>query len=231
MVGSRKLGVAYIVSMKQSMDAWTYREVENLLKTDMHITLFPTKYGSGPYEPKEDWDCYRYNPWLVLMRQPIYLIRRPLAYMSMLFEAFQTRTLVNFLLAADFAHQMVKRKVDVVHCVFGDHKLFIGYYVKKFLGIPLSVALYGHDLTVNPNWSMFKKAVKTANTIVVNCEYNQSLLSELVGNDIAERAQVIRHFASPPSLTQKEKVKVLTVGRFEDRKGTFPRCSFNGESS
>jgi colanic acid/amylovoran biosynthesis glycosyltransferase len=219
MMDRRAQEIAYIVSMKQSMDAWTFREIEILSSDKIHITLFPTKYGSGPYEPKEEWACYQYNPLMVLIRQLKYLILRPRVYLKILIEALHTRTLLDFLLAADFAQQMADRKIDMVHCVFGDHKFFIGYYVRKFLGIPLSVALYGHDLTVNPNWPMFKKAVRTADLIIVNCRYNQRLLSELVGSESGDRAQIVRHFAPLPSQAQPDKVKVLIVGRFEERKG------------
>lgn len=219
MSNGKRQNIAHIISMPHGLEAWTFREIEALTEDDINITIFPTRYASGPYMPKQDWDCYRFNKWLVILRQPLWLIRFPALYVSLLFEAIRTGSLRDFLLGFDFAHQMAKRRVEMIHCVFGDHKLFIGYYCKKILKIPLSVALYGYDLRTNPNWSMFRRAIELCDTIIVNCDFNTHLLAEIAGREVGQRAKVIRHYAQIPVNDRCDKTQILIVGGFVERKG------------
>lgn len=215
----KKKHIAYIVSMPHGLDAWTYREIDTLSENDFTISIFPLRYASGPYMPKRGWTCYRYRKWLVIFRQFVMLAKSPSIYLSLVREAIRTRSIRDFLLGIDFAHQMVKRKVDMIHCVFGDHKLFIGYYCKKILDIPLSVALYGYELRVNPNWPMFRCAIKEADRVIVNCDFNKSLLTEIAGNELAQSVDVIRHYAEIPFDVNLNKISILIVGAFMERKG------------
>jgi colanic acid/amylovoran biosynthesis glycosyltransferase len=205
--------------MQKGMDRWTFREIEALAEERIRISIFPTKCETGPYMPKPDWDCYVFKKWLVGLRQAWWLGKSPFTYIRLLFEALRTSSLVDFLLACDFAHHMVKIGVIRIHCVFGDHKLFIGYYCKRILGIPLSVALYGYDLRANPNWRMFRRAVRLCDDIIVNCEFNRHLLEQVAGSEVARDARVIRHYADIPAGNSAGKVKVLIVGGFRERKG------------
>lgn len=214
-----KARVAYVVSMPHGLDAWTYREIATLKDQGVAVTIYSLKYRFGPYMPKADWYCYRPNKWLVVLRQPFLLLTNPTTYIQLLFEAFATRTLIDFFLAADFAQSMAKRKIDIIHCVFGDHKLFVGYYCKRILGLPLSVALYGYELRANPNWSMFRHAIQQVETVIVNCEYNRDLLEKNAGKQVALRSRIIRHHAEIPTKDDMNKVRVLMVGGFEERKG------------
>jgi colanic acid/amylovoran biosynthesis glycosyltransferase len=219
MSNGKKWSIAYIVSMPTGLDAWTFREIEALIEDNINITIFPLIYACGPYMPKQGWDCYRFNRWLVILRQFLWLIRYPTTYVPLLFEALRTRSLIDFLLGFDFAQQMAKRRVEMIHCVFGDHKLFIGYYCKKILKIPLSVALYGYDLRNNPNWSMFRRAIQSADTIIVNCDFNKYLLAEIAGSELGQRAKVIRHYAHIPINDRRDTITILIVGGFVERKG------------
>jgi colanic acid/amylovoran biosynthesis glycosyltransferase len=215
----KKLKVAYIVSLNPGLDAWTYREIQVLTENDIQITLFPLRFLRGPYMPKSDWDIYFFKWIKVILSQPWCFICRPFRYLSLFLEAIRTHSFVYFLLGNTFSQQMSKRNIDMVHCVFGDHKFFIGYYCKKLLDIPLSVALYGYELKANPNLSMLKRALPDADTIIVNCDYNKQLLAHIAGREIADRAQVVRHFAEIPVVPAQTKVRILMVGGFIVRKG------------
>ncbi len=214
--------IAYIISMPNGMDRWTHREVEALTARDggMRVSIFPLRYAEGPYMPEPRWgDHYVFDRIRVLLRQPLWFLRNPGQYVTLLREALETRTLINFFLGYDFAMQMQARGVQAIHCVFGDHKLFIGYYCKKLLNVPLSVALYGYDLRANPNWDMFKRAIHACDEIVVNCAFNQELLTEIAGEQAGARARIIRHYSLGPERDGRGKLKVLQVGAFEERKG------------
>lgn len=215
----KERNIAYIVNMPYGFDPWSFREIEALTEDGLNISIFPLKYGDGPYLPRDDWDCYRFNKWLVVLRQPLWFLKQPGNYSSLLLEAITTGSLVDFLLGFDFAQQMARKKIQMIHCVFGAHQLFIGYYCKRILGIPLSVALYGYDLRANPNWTMFQKAIKETDAIIVNCEFNRGLLADRAGNELAGRAKVIRHYAQTLADDHPHKTSILIVGRFEERKG------------
>lgn len=219
MKGSEDLKVAYIVSMPHGLDAWTFRDIDLLEQAGVKVALYPLKYERGPYMPRPDWECHRLVPLLAALRQPIHFIRRPVRYLSLAVEAVRTRSLIDFVIGMDVASQMSSSGVEMVHSVFGDHKLFVGYYCKKVLRLPLSVALYGFDLRFNPNWTLFKKAVRSADAVVVNCDFNRQLLAQIAGGAIAERARVVRHYADPPRAHDQDPLKVLIVGRLEERKG------------
>jgi colanic acid/amylovoran biosynthesis glycosyltransferase len=81
------------------------------------------------------------------------------------------------------------------------------------------VALYGYDLKANPNWHLFRKSVQSADTIIVNCEFNKHLLAEIAGSEVGQRANVIRHYAHIRSSQREERISILIVGGFVERKG------------
>jgi colanic acid/amylovoran biosynthesis glycosyltransferase len=211
--------VAYIISIAHGIESWTYREIQALKESGREVVLFPLRFIDGPYMPPSDWDCYHFSWPMVLFNQPGILLRHPVKYLCLFFESLRTRSLVYFLLGMDFSRQMVNKQIDLIHCVFGDHKFFVGYYCKRLLGLPLSVALYGYELKDNPNWRMLRKALPLADTIIVNCEYNRQLLAGIAGSEIGRKARVIHHFAELPPLENKARVRILVVGGFVPRKG------------
>lgn len=232
---SRPDNIAYIISMPNGMDRWTHREVDALTRDGTKISIFPLRYAKGPYMPEPAWGRhYVFNRLGVLLRQPLYFLQNPGQYITLLREALETKTLINFFLGMDFAQEMRQRSIQAVHCVFGDHKLFIGYYVKKILGVKLSVALYGYDLRANPNWEMFKRAIGECDEIVANCDFNRDLLADVAGQEAADRTTVIRHYSLGPEYDSAGKLKVLQVGAFEERKGhdlTFNALKMLGEDA
>jgi colanic acid/amylovoran biosynthesis glycosyltransferase len=211
--------VAYIVSIAHGLDAWTYREMDALTEGGLKVTIFPLRYNPGPYMPKQEWDCYRFNKLLVFLHQLTSLLRHPASYIRLFSEALKTHSLGYFALAIDFSRQMARRKVDMIHCVFGDHKFFVGYYCKRILRIPLSVALYGYELRRNPNLTMLLRALPLADAVIVNCDFNKKLLTDIAGEKIGARTRVIRHFAQIPAVERSARVKILVVGGFVARKG------------
>jgi colanic acid/amylovoran biosynthesis glycosyltransferase len=211
--------VAYIVSMPHGLDSWTYRELEALEANGIDITVFSLRGTTGPYMPKPEWGLHTATRWGILSKQWLWFLKNPLTYITLLLEAIRTRSLVNFLIGFDFADRMTQRGVNQIHAVFGDHKLFVGYYCKKILKIPLSVAIYGYETQDNPNWLMFRKSMPFVDEIVVNCEYHKHILSDLVGPEVSQKARVVRHYAEIPENLTKPSVRILILGAFEERKG------------
>ncbi len=216
----QKPNIAYLISMKHGLDTWTFRELE-ALENDINVYLFPLRYASGPYMPKAGWYCHRFSRRGIILSQLRGLKNHPAACFRLLAEAIRTRSIVDLLLAFHFSRQMAEHQVDIIHCVYGDHKFFIGYYCKRILHIPLTVALYGYDLRANPNWTLFRQAIHSADQVIVNCDYNKRLLIDAVGNGIQPSVKVIRHYAEIPVVPSPplETVKILMVGGFSERKG------------
>jgi colanic acid/amylovoran biosynthesis glycosyltransferase len=81
--------------------------------------------------------------------------------------------------------------------------------------------LYGYELRANPNWQVFRQTINHCDSIVVNCDFNKQLLAECVGEELAQDAYVIRHYADIPAIADGrcDRVRVLIVGGFEERKG------------
>jgi len=214
-----KLKVAYIVSIAHGLDAWTYREIDGLENNNTNVSLFPLKFRAGPYMPEAELDIYWFNWITVFLFQPWYFVRDPVKYLTLWFEALKTHSLPYLLVGFDFARQMSKRKIQFIDCVFADHKFFIGFYCKRIINLPLSIAIYGYELKNNTNWVILKQALPYADTIIVNCDYNKQLLAKISGNAIADKAKFIRHFAEVPDKAASTKIKILHVGGIKSQKG------------
>jgi glycosyltransferase involved in cell wall biosynthesis len=145
-------------------------------------------------------------------------MRNPIKYVKILAEAVRSKSLMDMVIAFDFASQMRKKNIDRIHCHHGDHKLFIGYYCKKILGIPLSVTIHSHSLYVNPNRDMFKKSLDACDYIISISDYNKEMLTEKFGVD-SKKVQVIRLFVNTEKFKSDEIKRILIVGQFAERKG------------
>jgi glycosyltransferase involved in cell wall biosynthesis len=213
-----KLNLAYITSMKHGLSAFNYREIEELTNLGINIFLFPTKYGKGPYMPKKSWEYYVYRSRKVLFKQIFFFLTNPIRYVKLFAEAIKSKSLMDMIIAYDFANQMKKRNIDNIHCHHGDHKLFIGYYCKKVLNIPLSVTIHSHSLYVNPNWDMFKKSLDACDNIISISDYNKKMLTQKFGVN-SDKVQVIRLSVDTEEFKLNRTKKILIVGQFAERKG------------
>lgn len=209
--------IAYIISMKNGMNRFIYREVNELIESGLNITLFPTKYASGPYMPKSKWNMYKYNTLNLISGLFFNFSKYPRKSAILLTEAFRTRSLIDLIIAFDFSYYMKKNGITKIHCHFADHKLFIGYFCKRILQVPLSVTVHAYELYNNPNPTMFKKSLEYCDKIVAISEYNKLILtSKLDVNN--SKISVIKLFVEPRDL-EKRKVNILIVGRYVAKKG------------
>jgi len=209
--------IAYILSMKFGIQSFTYREIKELIMNGLKITLFPTKFYTGPYMPNLI-DIYVYKPIFTILKQPLFFIFRPYIYIKLLVEAIKSKSLIDFLVAMDFSHQMRKKKIKKIHCEFGDHKLFIGYYCKKLLNLPLSVTIHAHELYTNPNWEMFQVSINVCDKIITISDWNKNMLINKFKIP-EEKIIVNRLFVDTEKFKPNNSIKILIVAAFEKRKG------------
>ena len=218
-ISTKKL--AYVTSMATGgLSGFNYRELAEMKRLGTDITLFITKFTAGPYMPPKEIPVYTVNPMRVLLSQLKDLLSSPQEYLRLFIESLRSRTVVDFLIAQRWAPIMQQAEVNWIHCHWGDHKLYIGYYCHQIVGIPLSVTLHGYDLYANPNWKMFERSLKACAQIITISEYNRRMLIDKYG-ELGKRVKVIRLSADLPADpdTEEKMKRVLIVGGFQHRKG------------
>src|SRR5262245_33459936 len=160
------LGV--ILSMRNGLEHFVYREVSELARQGVTISLFPCKHRRGLYNPRAEWNFYPWRIWQLLLCQPLRFMAMPMRYIAVLWEAIRHRAIVDFLFATYFVPYM--KEVDVLYATFGDRKLFVGYFAKRLLGKPLSVTIHSSEMYFNPNVELFKVALAACDQIVLVTE-------------------------------------------------------------
>ncbi len=202
--------------MKRGLDHFVYRELTAFAADGLAISLFPTKLARGLYNPEPGWRVHRWHPLVVLLLQPLFLIRAPARYLGLLREATRYRAFTDFVLAWYFASRM--NDVDVLYATFGDHKLFIGYFCKRILQMPLVVTIHAYELYQNPNPELFVRALAACDQIVTVTEYNKELLAARYGVDAA-RIDVVRISVDTERYRPGNRFVVLIVAFFVEKKG------------
>ena len=213
--------LAYITSMATGgLAGFNYKELLECERLGADISVFVTKYKPGPYMPPANMAGGTVRPARVIAEQPLRLLQAPVLSARLWAEAVQTGTVADFAIAQSWAPTMIRSGREWIHCHWGDHKLYIGYYCHRLTGLPLSVTLHGYDLYKNPNWAMCERALRACAQIITISDYNRQLLIKRFGA-LGERVKVIRLFAEmvPDPHELKRETKLLIVGGFQDRKG------------
>ena len=210
---------AYIVSFGKGLESFIYREIEEMIKRGVDVTLFVTKYKPNDiFSPKKEWKVEVISYLKIIASLFIYLFRRPIKTIYLLKSAIQSKTIIELLIAFDYSLRMKKKAVNHIHCHFGDRKYFIGFYCKELLDLPLSLTVHAHELYANPNHEFFSFSVHKADKIIAISQKNKEILVNDFNVD-AEKIEVIRLSIDLTNFKKYEKIKVLTVARYTERKG------------
>lgn len=211
--------IAYIVSAINGLEAFIYREIEYLEKKGLKIIIFTTKFKRNDiYSPKKNWPCYSYNIIPLIVLAPAIVLWLLIFRITILVEAIRFSTLPEAILATYYSYFIKKNKCQKIHCHFGDRKLFIGYFCKRILGLPLSVTIHSHEFWTNPNINFFKHIIPKTDSIITISEGNKNrLINNFRVNP--NTIKVIRLFVDCDDYHKNDNVNVLTVGRFTWRKG------------
>lgn len=211
--------LAYIVGMKAGLEAFIYREIEELLKRGIQITLFATKLKRDDiYSPKADWRYIYYSPWRLIIMVTLLFWRRPWRHLRLLVSAIRTHTVIDLLLAIAFSRRMRQLGIDLIHSTYGDRKLFIAYYCQQLLKLPLTTTVHAHEIHANPNDKMFVRAAMACDKIITIAHHNQRLLVQRFAIP-AEKITVIKLSVDLELFSNRPKKRVLTISRFTERKG------------
>jgi glycosyltransferase involved in cell wall biosynthesis len=210
--------IGYIVPMGEGLDTFVYRELEVLYGMGFKIELFATKYKKGDvFSPKAEWHTHTLTPRQLLWRSPIILFKALLAP-SLLIEAYKDNALIDLVFALDFSSRMKKKGIRQIHCHHGDHKLFIGYFCKRLINVPLSVTIHAHEFFTNPNPDLFRKVIRQCDKVFPISAKWLKLLHEEYG--VSSRQLSLNYlFVDTAVYNPDDEITVLSVGRFTERKG------------
>ena len=211
--------IAYIVSAGKGLESFIYREIEEMMRRGVKIILYTTKYKENDiFSPKKEWHVEKINYLKILSALMKQIILEPLKVLKLFKKAIHTKTIIEFLIALDYSQRMRSEMIEHIHAHFGDRKFFIGFYCKKILNIPLSVTIHAHEIYANPNEKFFRETINEVDKIVAISKKNKEILVKKFNVD-PEKIKVIRLSVDLSNFNRENKIKVLTVARYTERKG------------
>ncbi len=212
--------LAIVVSMTSGLESFVKRELEALADRGYTIQLLATKHTPSPgFEPRSDIP-YQVPSVTAVMKGALYWsLRKPRLVATLLREAVRLNGLIELLLALSWARALFNHKIEGIHCAFGDRKYFVGYFLHRLTGLPLTVAIHAHEIYAQPNEALFRHALNYTSGIVTISAKNARLLGEKYGID-AKKIELIRLTIDLDFWQRRsDTINVLTVARFTPRKG------------
>lgn len=212
--------MAIIVSMSSGLESFVKRELEALADRGYTLRLFATKYSPSPgFEPRADIPFQVPSSVGVISGIVYWSLRKPSLLLKLLREAFRLNGSVELLLALSWAKTLLHERVEGIHCAFGDRKYFVGYFLHRLTGLPLTVAIHAHEIYAQPNEPLFRHALDFTSGIVTISAKNARLLGEKYAID-ARNIELIRLTIDLDFWHRRNDIiNVLTVARFTPRKG------------
>src|SRR2546422_4175277 len=156
--------------MAHGLQSFVYREVRELFAQGVVVHLFPTKVGPGPYPPNPSWPVHKLSLRALVSAHVQTLLDQPQRYLAVLSEDLVLGGLLDFALSVFVSKTVQENNLRLVHCHFGDHKLFVGYFCGRLSNSPVSVTIHAYELYRNPNPRLFRKAIKFVKAIVAVAE-------------------------------------------------------------
>jgi glycosyltransferase involved in cell wall biosynthesis len=109
-----------------------------------------------------------------------------------------------------------------LHCQMGDDKLYIGYYLKKIMNIPLSVTIHAHELYMRRVYDKNDEVIELfseCDKVFTISDFNREIIKDKFGVE-QSRIEVMRLFPDIDYMGMvKDKVKILIVGNWWRKKG------------
>ncbi|MFK7809011.1 MAG: glycosyltransferase family 4 protein, partial [Saprospiraceae bacterium] len=208
--------IGYILGLKQGIHRFIYRELCAMEEMGCDISIFTTKRNEGTYNPHDNWKVQSVSKWSGIFMQVIYFLKQPALYLKLLSEAIKNDSVADFAIAANYASDA--KGLDLIHAHFGDRKLYVAYFLKRFTGIPLTVTIHAHELWRNPNWKMFAVAMAGTDKIVTISDFNKQYMIDNFQID-ANKIEVVKLYVDDDDIIKDNQKHILIVGSYEERKG------------
>jgi colanic acid/amylovoran biosynthesis glycosyltransferase len=208
--------VALITSMKHGLTQFIFRDVRALRGRGVDVRLFTLHSEPGLYNPLPDWPLEVASPARAAIASFRLLVTEPRAFVTLLKHALRHRAISDFLIAAQFRSSVAH--ADLIYAYFGDHKLFVGMYLHRMTGVPLSVTIRAYELYRNPNERLFREALGDCVAVLTITEHNKSQLVERFGVE-PERIEIVRQIVDLDTHKARDVITLLIVGFFAEKKG------------
>jgi glycosyltransferase involved in cell wall biosynthesis len=216
-----KTKVAYITSGVNGIHRFTFNELCLLKEKGVDFNLCLTQLKKGPCMPEADWVSYTASKSKAIKQfaSLVFSNRKVLAYF---FEAYKKGVYAYFLMAMSLYKDIKNNNISSLHCQMGDDKLYIGYYLKKIMNVPLTVTVHAHELYMRKVYEKNDEVVElfsACDTVFTISDFNREIIKEKFGVD-KDRIQVMRLFPDIDYMgLVKNKIKILTVGNWWRKKG------------
>ena len=207
--------VAYIVSMKNGLPAFTFREIEELLGLDVDVDCFIMRSGKGVYMPKPEWIVVKIRKLDFIITFLKFVFQHPICFVKTAVEAIKDKGTIHFLIAIYFSKYLRLRKTDIIYCNEGKHALWIGYYCHLFTNLPLTVLVHAEMVDTTNKVRLTQKGVNKCCKIITVTEYNKKRIIKQF-NVPDDKVEVIRLFAD---FKKDSHLRVMIVGEYAERKG------------
>ena len=213
--------IAYITSGKIGIHRFTFNEIELLTKSNVDLILCLTQLNKGPWMPKKEWKylvASKTNALIQLIQ--ILMVNRDA--WKLFLHAKRKGVVPYFFMALSFYSHLKKYGATSLHCQMGDNKLYIGYYLKALLGLPLSVTVHAHELyqrKVYDDNDSIRELYQQCDKVITISEFNKKIIHQKfhVSN---ENIEVMRLFPDIDNLNYvKDKTKILIVANWIEKKG------------
>lgn len=214
--------VLYVLSGKNGITSFTYKELELLEENGIHFTLLFTKFNKINNIPKKEWVYYGITKPDIALFLLLNLI--PFFFNKNFYKSLLNAEFKYFLLAKYYVNKLgaVKNEVSNIHVQMGDHKLILGYYLNKIIkNSKLSTTIHAHELYTEyryENSLRYTEILNRCNQIFTISEFNREILI----NDLKVNHHIVKRMYLYPSFENqnlKNRKKILITGNWEYKKG------------
>ena len=113
---------------------------------------------------------------------------------------------------------------DLIHAHFAAEPTDLALKISRMLEIPFVFTAHAYDIYMRPATDKLREKFERADSVITISNYNKQYLLDLLGEDLKEKIDVIRCGINSDKFRyvkrgQKDLVKILTVGRFVEKKG------------
>lgn len=213
--------IAYITSGKIGIHRFTYNEIQLLLNQKIDIWLCLTQLNKGPWMPNDDWNIIIANKRKSL-KQFLRLIFSSRQQIYLFYEAIRNNVINYYFIALSFYCDLEKVEIDSIHCQMGDDKLYIGYFLKKILNVPLTVTVHAHELyqrKVYDKNQQIRNLYSFCDNVITISDFNSRIIEDKFGVE-KSKIDIMRLFPDIDNLNYvKDKTKILIVANWVEKKG------------
>lgn len=214
--------VAYITSGKIGLHRFTYNELLELEKLGMRFILCLTQLNKGPWMPEKHWKVITASKLQAAKESSLLLINNHQLALELYQHAKDHNVIKYLMMALSMYPQLKASNISSLHCQMGDKKLYIGYYLKKLLGVPLTVTVHAHELyqrSVYDKPMQIHQLFSACDEVITISDFNAKLITENLGVD-PSRVKVMRLFAEIDYQHKViDKARILIVANWAEKKG------------